>query len=247
MKKIHKIGIYKDISVYLFVFSVGLIVAMVLAAVFFAIYFFSDYKSEMLNKYGIEVEAEISGYHRVSEGGDNIHNYNYETEYTYVASDGTVYKGTDRIYGSESKAIERVGSKIIITIVPNSTISSPKRHSELSKPNYELHLTLAIIFMVFIPILGYLLFYRAIYRNETDKKIIAGLENGSLTLSQGEVICVTGWLMKYIKIRYKNDCHTEEKWARTWFTHREAKFLKQKKFINIVPYKKTYGILEEMS
>lgn len=39
---------------------------------------------------------------------------------------------------------------------------------------------------------------------------------------------------------------TKEKWSYAWFTKREAQFLEQKKIITIVPYKNTYGILEEM-
>ena len=34
--------------------------------------------------------------------------------------------------------------------------------------------------------------------------------------------------------------------AQSWFTHKEAKLLQEKKMITIVPYKNTYGILEEM-
>ncbi len=240
------IGIKKDIGARLFVFSLGLILTIVLSGIFWGLYIFTDRNSEMLIKYGIEVEAEITTYHRVSEGGDDIHNYNYETEYSYVAADGSVYTGTDRIYGSESQAAERVGNTIIITIVPNSNISSPKRISELTKPNYELHLTLAIIFLILILPFAYILFYRGVYRNELDKKIIIGMENKDLPIRQGEVIQVKGFIIKYIKVRYEDNDTTCEKWARSWFTHKEAKFLQQKKTINIVPYKNAYGVLEEM-
>lgn len=242
------IGIKKDIGLLLFLFSVGLIIAIILSAVFWVLYLSSDRNSEMLIKYGIEVEAEITTYHRVSEGGDDIHNYNYETEYSYTSADGSVYTGTDRIYDSESKAAERVGNTIIITIVPNSNISSPKRISELTKPNYELHLTLAIIFLILIPIFAYILFYRGIYRNELDKKIIVGMENRDLPIRQGEVTKIVKWLVCYVKVKYQDESGaTREKWARSWFTHKEAKFLQKKKIITIVPYKNTYGILEEMS
>ena len=49
MDKVRKIGIYKDIGIILFVFSVGLIISVVVSGIFFAIYFSSDYKSELLN------------------------------------------------------------------------------------------------------------------------------------------------------------------------------------------------------
>ncbi len=242
------IGIKKDISARLFLFSVGFILTIVLSGIFLALYLSSDHNNEMLIKYGIEVEAEITTYHRVSEGGDNNHSYNYETEYSYTDTNGNTYKGTDRIYGSESQAAERVGEKRIITIVPNSNISSPKRYSELTRLNYELHLSLAIIFLILIPALGYLLFYRGIYRNELDKKIIIGVEHRELPISQGEVTKVVKWVVCYVKVKYQDESGaTKEKWARSWFTHKEAKFLQQKRTINIVPYKNTYGILEEMS
>ena len=66
-------------------------------------------------------------------------------------------------------------------------------------------------------------------------------------VKQGEVTQVWKWIVCYVKVKYQDDNDAlQEKWARAWFTHGEAKFLKQKKFINIVPYKNTYGILEEM-
>lgn len=49
------------------------------------------------------------------------------------------------------------------------------------------------------------------------------------------------------KVRYyDNGGRVQESWAREWFTRREAEFLKEKKYITVVPYKGTYGILEKM-
>ena len=68
------------------------------------------------------------------------------------------------------------------------------------------------------------------------------------TVTQGEVTSVFEWMVCYVKVKYIGEHGTQrEKWARAWFTHKEAKFLQQKQTINIVPYKNTYGILEEMS
>ena len=64
---------------------------------------------------------------------------------------------------------------------------------------------------------------------------------------EGEVINTRSFIFSYVKVRYfdeKGD--TKEKWSYSWFTHKEAKFLQQKKTITIVLYKNTYGILEEM-
>ena len=104
------------------------------------------------------------------------------------------------------------------------------------------------IFLILIPIFAYILFYRGIYRNELDKKIIVGMENRDLPIRQGEVTKIVKLLVCYVKVKYQDENGaTKEEWARSWFTHKEAKFLQQKKIITIVPYKNTYGILEEMS
>ena len=68
------------------------------------------------------------------------------------------------------------------------------------------------------------------------------------TVKQGEVTKVRKWLVCYVKVKYLDENDVErEKWARSWFTHKEAKFLQDRKTVKIVPYKNTYGILEEMS
>lgn len=66
-------------------------------------------------------------------------------------------------------------------------------------------------------------------------------------ISQGEVTKVRKWIVCYVKVKYNDESGaTREKWAQSWFTHKETKFLQEKKTITIVPYKNTYGILEKM-
>ena len=66
-------------------------------------------------------------------------------------------------------------------------------------------------------------------------------------ITQGEVTKVVKWIVCYVKVKYQDENGVmREKWARSWFTHKEAKYLQQKKTITIVPYKNTYGILEEI-
>lgn len=244
------IGIKKDISLRMVFCGVPLLVLLFLCVVFWGFYFVDDPNEELLIKYGIEVEAEIYDYFPSWHGEET--GYRYETKYRYIASDdGSVYSGNYMEYGSAGDAAKHIGDKIIITIVPNSIvpdeyISVPKRYADLNGPKHELYLALAISCTIPIPILIYLLCYRGFYRNELDKKIIIGFEKGDLPERRGEVIQVKGFLIKYIKVRYEDNGTTYEKWAYSWFTHKEAKFLQQKKTITIVPYKNTYGILEEM-
>ncbi|MDE7087302.1 MAG: hypothetical protein K2O67_03820 [Clostridia bacterium] len=248
MIKYRHIGIKKDINLRMVFCGVPLMFLIFLCVVFWGFYFVDDYHEELLVKYGVEVEAEIIRYDVIVE--DN--GYSYQLRYWYTAPNGTIYDGHTRKYFDESAAEKHVGDKIIITIVPSSIspdeqISVPKRYADLSGPKYSLHLTLAICCTVPIPILIYLLCYRGFYRNELDKKIIIGFEKGNLPERRGEVVKVSGWLIKYVKVRYEDEGKTCERWARSWFTIREAKYLEQKKIIRIVPYKNTYGILEEMA
>lgn len=84
--------------------------------------------------------------------------------------------------------------------------------------------------------------YGSTYHN--DRIIHTPLPN---TVTQGEVTKVVKWIVCYVKVNYQDENGaTREKWARSWFTHKEAEYLQQKKIIDIVPYKNTYGILEEM-
>lgn len=82
---------------------------------------------------------------------------------------------------------------------------------------------------------------------EKVKDFINARDYNKNTITEGEVTKTIKWIVGYVKVKYRDENEElQEKWARSWFTRKEAKFLEQKKIINIVPYKNTYGILEEM-
>ena len=218
----------------------------------------SDY--EYLSKNGIEVEAEIVDciYHREA----NHSTGNWVLIYEYKSEWGTVYRESIGHYSSESVAQEYLGKKITVIIDPNSSssYSGLKLEDIITTPaDYAKGLSIAIIFSIPVPIVLYLLIYRCTYRNVLNKKIKKKVYGSTYnndriihtplpnTVTQGEVTKVIKWIVCYVKVKYQDENgKLKEKWARAWFSHREAKFLKRKKFINIVPYKNTYGILEEI-
>ncbi len=248
----------KDIGIKKNRFLISLF--LILAAIAFVItcfFMWFDYQSQDNYKYmrenTIEVEATITSY-RIDYNTESKR-YNYPTYYEYESEWGTLYKGRAATHTTESDAKAEVGEKIKIYIDPNSDWS--EKH--LPSFNYERALRDAIIWSIPAPIVLYLLIYRCIYRNimnkKIKKKVYGNLYNNDRfilapqpnTVKQGEVIKVLKWVVCYVKVRYQDESGaTREKWAQSWFTHKEAKFLQQKKTITIVPYKSTYGILEEM-
>jgi len=81
-----------------------------------------------------------------------------------------------------------------------------------------------------------------------EKDFLVSHSYNQNTIKSGEVTKTRKWIVGYVKVKYQDEKgKTQEKWARSWFTRKETKYLEQKKIINIVPYKNTYGILEEMS
>ena len=250
MTKYRDIGIKKDIGVRIAVILTILMFLSFICAVLWGVYFVDDKHSDLLIKYGVEAEAEIYTYSPSYHGEES--GYMYQTWYRHITLDGSVYTGQWYEFGSESDAQYHIGEKIIITIVPDKYapgeyISCHVRYADLTKPNHELHLAFAIICTVPVPFLVYLLCYRGIYRNELDEKILADFSDGFLPERRGEVVKVSGWIIKYVKVRYEDEGKLCERWARSWFSMREAKYLNEKKIIRIVPYKKTYGILEEIA
>ena len=234
---------------------------LILAAIAFVIacfFMWFDYASQDRYKYlsenAIEVEATIVSYHYdYSTSSKNTRNW--ATVYEYESEWGTVYKGRYAVHTDESTAKAEVGEKIKIYIDPNSDWSD----KHMPSFNYERALIDAIIWSFPVPIVLYLLIYRCIYRNIMNKKIQKKVYGSTYnndrfihtplpnTVTQGEVTKVLKMVVCYVKVKYKDERDaTREKWARAWFTHKEATFLKHKKMITIVPYKNTYGILEEM-
>lgn len=219
--------------------------------------YLKNYADEILIRDGVEVEATIVRYESWKRG-------DFKLGYEYVSEDGKVYIGHAATVTSRKAAEAAIGKKITIVIDPNSTLSRPRRLDQLGTLEdlrYESDLITAIVAScIALPIALYMFSYRLVYRSVLDSKIRRRLPgnvndylkaNGpgikALPIVLGEVVKVRGWLIKYVKVNYwdEND-ERKEKWARAWFTRKEAKFLERKKFINIALYKNTYGIVEQM-
>ncbi|MDE7209373.1 MAG: hypothetical protein K2O31_05755, partial [Clostridia bacterium] len=214
---------------------------------------YSDYNDKKMLQNGIEVEAEIVDLREIDLRPDDPHNIEraWECIYLYVAPDGTRYSGTVGQFSQKQYAVEHLGEKVTIVIDPTDgsstygTLAGISHQQKYSKTN----LILACIFTGLLFIAAYLFFYRVVYRNKLNAKILKHLEVCFMNncIQQGEVTKVRKWLVCYVKVKYQDENGiTKEKWARSWFTHKETKFLQQKQFINIIPYKNTYGILEEI-
>lgn len=237
-----------------------LLILVALAFVITFVFMWWEYASQDKYKYysenAIEVEATITrcGIYYYSSNDSKL--FNWYTYYEYESEWGTVYTKHRGTYSTENEAKAHIGEKIKIYIDPNSDWSS----DVFPVVNYERALRNAIIWCFPVPIVLYLLIYRCIYRNVMNKKIKKKVYGNTYnndrfihtpqpnTVTQGEVTKVWKWIVCYVKVKYQDENGaTREKWARSWFTHKEAKFLQEKKTIKIVPYKTTYGILEEMS
>ena len=217
------------------------------------------YQANYTNAYwienGIEVEAECVGWFSRVDDND-MHRVIYYCEYKYTDAQGKEYNSV-LPFSNKENAQKQLGKKITIVIDPNS---NDVRHVDLKSLEFtfERDHILAIIFCVPVPIATYLLLYRGIYRSAMNYKIrkrvgekgndfVSGTKFNADAVKVGEVTKIRSWIVSYVKVRYQDEKNkTQEKWARSWFTRKEAKYLKQKKFINIVPYKNTYGVLEEM-
>jgi len=231
---------------------IGLIVTVpvIVAAAMFWGFYVQEFDYEYLLNNGVELEATVVGYdyHSASHGidgdpTDTSSGWYYIWECYY---DGKRYWGTapNGYIRTEAEVIEYLGTTFTVTVDPNSNWVIPKPLSAIRESgfHYTEYLTCAIVFtclspFVLIAFIG-LIVYPTILNGKIDRC-------GKLPV-QGEVIKVKGWLFKFVKVRYENKGITKEKWSYDWCTHREAKFLQQKKIINLVPYKNTCGILEEM-
>lgn len=250
---IKDIGIKKNRVLISFV-----LILLTVAFVITCIFMWWEYTSQDHYKYlienAIEVEATITQY-GIHYYGDDRRDFNFWTYYEYESEWGTLYKGINAVHPDESTAKAEVGEKIKIYVDPNSDWSD----KHLPSFNYERALRDAIIWCIPVPFVLYLLIYRCIYRNVMNKRIQKKVYGSTYnndrfihtpqpnTVTQGEVTKVLKWVVCYVKVKYQDESGaTREKWARSWFTYKEAKYLQQKKTINIVPYKNTYGILEEI-
>lgn len=246
------IGIKNSFKIYQ-AFLTAAFVAFVVLTIIFWIYYRSDIFIDNLYYNGIEVEAEIIDVICTDATPDSTSSssYVYKGVYLYVSPEGKEYSGTHTLPGGEKYAQTFIGTKITIVIDPTGTdsIDSSMKYVSSTHGKTSFHFTLACVFTGLLCVAAYLFFYRVVYRNRLDKKILehASVRFVNNCITQGEVTKVIKWIVCYVKVKYQDENGaTREKWARSWFTRKEAKYLKQKQFIKIVPYKNTYGILEEM-
>ncbi|MDE7380446.1 MAG: hypothetical protein K2N14_05265 [Clostridia bacterium] len=254
-----EIGIRKSISLRIWILSFCWFALSLLCLIFWAVYR-GNYSGEWWLNNGVEVVATGvdwgEGYKwNTDSDGHSWREHYYYCQYEYESEDGKLYSVKLR-YEYRENAEAGVGSEIKILIDPNGSEARVADYERLT-PHYTRDLIIAIIFSVPIPIVYYLLLYRGIYRAILNHKIckLVGEEVKDFIKSQsinkeatviGEVVQTRSWLVSYVKVRYSDTFgETHERWAREWFTRKEAEFLKEKKFITIVTYKNTYGILEK--
>lgn len=234
----------------------------------------SNFDIENISKYGKEVEATCTHWHSQTDYFSE-HSYEsyYRCYYIYYDDEGKYYSVTRRFYNREDAAAE-IGKQITIVINPNGTDAwdCDLNFIKKLKLTYEKDLAIAIVFCFPIPFALYLLIYRGLYRSILNSKIrnevgvsvyekeeeeYSNLRKPEIDeplksydptkIKTGEVVKTRSWIVSYVKVKYTDNKGIGQiKWARSWFTRKEAKYLTQKKFINIVPYKNTYGILEEL-
>ncbi len=207
-------------------------------------------------------------------GTHTSYDMRWVTIYTYISDDGTEYRGTAYVYRSnkpsdaEEIAKSKIGTTVSVIIDPNSDNSRLGKLNDISV-EYTKDLVVAIISCLPMLLTLYLLVYRGIFRSVLNYKIrkkvgVSTVEkvtedspkyiNEDIdkllhpeVISQGEVTKVRKWIVCYVKVKYNDESGaTREQWAQSWFTHKETKFLQEKKTITIVPYKNTYGILEKI-
>ena len=246
------IGIKNSFKIYQ-AFLTAAFVAFVVLTIIFWIFYRSDNFIDNLYYNGIEVEAEIIDVICTDATPDSTSSssYVYKGVYLYVSPEGKEYSGTHTLPGGEKYAQTFIGTKITIVIDPTGTdsIDSSMKYVSSTHGKVSFHFTLACVFTGLLCVAAYLFLYRVVYRNRLDKKILERA-NGrfvSNCVREGEVTKVLKWVVCYVKVKYQDESGaTRERWARAWFTHKEVRFLQEKKTITIVPYKNTYGILEEM-
>lgn len=267
------VGIKKH-RVFISVLLWALSVTLILIILYMWWEYASQDRLKYLNENVIEVEATIVSYDYDMASSSDKHIYNWMTVYEYKSEWGTVYRGSYALYTNEGMAKAQIGKTVKIYVNPNSSESFKRRPLYNYERAFRRAIIWCFPAPIVLYLLIYRCIYRNVLNKKICKKYygIAYKKNtitfrksckpyyGLLDINNttiftpptdmvktGEVTKVWKWIVCYVKVKYQDEHNeTKEKWARAWFTHKEAKFLKQKKFINIIPYKNTYGIFEEM-
>lgn len=245
--KLKPIGIRKDKSWILPIFII-ITFSIMIAAIVFWCFYSQEYKYEYLLTNGVEVEATVInyGYDYLDSPNDGSVDTGSGWYYTWECYyNNRIYGGVSGYFRTEEQVASMLGKTFTITVDPDSSFFVDKPKSEIHPDgfHYTELLTCAIVFTCLSPFAIFAFVKFAIYPMLLDSKI----DRCGKLPKEGEVINTRSLIFSYVKVRYfdeKGD--TKEKWSYSWFTHKEAKFLQQKKTITIVLYKNTYGILEEM-
>ena len=245
--KLKPIGIRKDKSWILPIFII-ITFSIMIAAIVFWCFYSQEYKYEYLLTNGVEVEATVInyGYDYLDSPNDGSVDTGSGWYYTWECYyNNRIYGGVSGYFRTEEQVASMLGKTFTITVDPDSSFFVDKPKSEIHPDgfHYTELLTCAIVFTCLSPFAIFAFVKFAIYPMLLDSKI----DRCGKLPKEGEVINTRSFIFSYVKVRYfdeKGD--TKEKWSYSWFTHKEAKFLQQKKTITIVLYKNTYGILEEM-
>ena len=245
--KVKPIGIRKDKSWILPIFII-ITFAVIVAAIVFWLFYGNEFRYEYLLKNGVEVEATVISYDYDYADSPNDGSIDTSSGWYYTWGcfyNGRRYNGVSGYFRTEELVSQYIGNKFTVTVDPNSNWAVDKPKSEIRADgfHYNEFLTCAIVFTCLAPFAIFAFVKFAIYPMFMDSRI----DRCGKLPKEGEVINIRSFIFSYIKVRYIDDNGaTREKWSYSWFTHKEAKFLQEKKTITIVPYKNTYGILEEM-
>lgn len=244
------IGVKKTVKLYQ-ILVIVLFVISVIALIVFGCIWLGDYDKYEMAKNGVEVEAKITEVQRDMVDTDDSWYYTWHAYYKYVSPENVSYSGVYRSYLTQEEGEKHIGDIVTITINPNNGKSSTQPLSyfiERKDDVYRDFTVFCALCCCFLVIAAWFS-YRVIYRKIIDEKILKRVKCSYVGTPSvdGEVVCCIGLFWFYIKIRYYDDEGiAHEKWSHELFSRKEALFLREKQFIRIVPYKNTYGVLEEM-
>ena len=237
------------------VFRIVIIFLFSLSAFFTFVFWLlvsGDLYADSMARYGKEVQATITKVGYIDETDDDNSHYSYwQTYYEYVDDDGRKYTGEAYSFESKSKADEYIGKTVRVVINPKtgkSEIGSLEYFRKKSE-GYRNHFIHAIVFSSLLAVVAEPFFNRVVAHTIRSKRIVNNLKSRYVDRGTiyGEVTKTFGLIWYYVKVQFTDEYGiTHEKWAGDWFTRKEAKFLDEKKYVSIVPYKGSYGIMEEM-
>lgn len=216
--------------------------------------------SEYMYTNGKEVQVYISSYSSYSdiidyEDGTSETVTRWRANFVYTDEEsGKIFTGFTGPWTTERDARSQLGKKITITIDvesgkfvvgPKAKIKKPYRSFTL----YKISIAATVIFCV-----SFVIFCFGVYRIQIRKRIcakIGGANSGTFLdesyLITGEVVASFGLVWYDIKVKYRDESGKERsRWARSLFTHREADFLREKRFIQIATFNNTFGVVEQM-